>query len=242
MADRTIIEVTDATWNPITGCNPVSPGCRRCYAARFAKRLAGRYGYSKQDPFAITVHENRMAQPIHWKKPRHIFVGSMGDLFHCDISATALHRLFGVMDIADQHTYMIITKRPGSMYRWFNAMDPKQKARLVKRLWVGVSVEDQKRAQTRIPMLLRSWPGFKLACLEPLLGPVDISPWIAGIDWVITGGETGPGGQRARAGWFRSLRNQCNQAGVPFFLKSMGGRGKPRLLDGLLWGERPQYE
>lgn len=241
MADRTKIEVTEATWNPVTGCSPVSPGCRRCYAARFAKRLAGRYGYPKKDPFSVTVHEDRMMQPIHWKKPRHIFVGSMGDLFHCDISDNALHLIFEVMDIANHHTYMIITKRPEKMVQWFTTMEAKLKGRLSRHVWVGVSAEDQKRAAARIPILLKSWPGLKLVCLEPLLGPVDISSWIARIDWVITGGETGPGGERARAKWFRLLRNQCNRANVPFFLKSLGGRGKPRLLDGRLWEAFPEH-
>jgi len=242
MADRTKIEVTEATWNPITGCSPVSPGCRRCYAARFAKRLAGRYGYPKDDPFSITVHEDRMAQPIHWKKPRHIFVGSMGDLFHSGIPEDALQLVFEVMDMADHHTYMIITKRPEKMYQWFTAMDPKLKDRLARHFWVGVSAEDQKRADERIPILLRAYPGLKLVCLEPLLGPVDISSWIERIDWVITGGETGPGGEKARTEWLRSLRKQCDRANVPFFLKSLGGRGKPRLLDGRLWVEMPEYD
>jgi len=103
MADRANIELTEATWNPITGCSPVSPGCRRCYAARFAKQTAGRCGHPKDDPFSITVHENRMAQPIHWKRPRHIFVGSMGDLFHSGIPENALQLVFAVMDIADHH-------------------------------------------------------------------------------------------------------------------------------------------
>ncbi len=242
MGDRTLIEVTEATWNPITGCSPVSPGCRRCYAARFAKRLAGRYGYPKDDPFSITLHEDRMDQPIHWKKPRHIFVGSMGDLFHLDVPNNALNRVFEVMDRADHHTYMIITKRPEKMSLRVAAMEPKLKARLSQHVWVGVSAEDQKRAEERLPILLRSWPGLKLVCLEPLLGPVDISPWIEGIDWVIVGGETGPSGERTRDEWVRSLHKQCQNAKVPFFLKSLGGRGKPRVLDGRLWEEMPQND
>lgn len=242
MADRTLIEVTEATWNPITGCSPVSPGCRRCYAARFAKRLAGRYGYPREDPFSVTVHTDRLDQPIHWKKPRHVFVGSMGDLFHADVPEKALNRVFKVMDKADHHTYMIITKRPEKMSRWFSSMNPQLKIRLRRHLWIGVSAEDQQRAEERIPILLGSWPGVKLACLEPLLGPVDISAWIKGIDWIIAGGETGPGGQGTRDEWVRSLRKQCRRAEVPFFLKSLGGPGKPRVLDGRLWEERPQHD
>lgn len=247
MADRTSIEVTEATWNPITGCTPVSPGCRRCYAARFAKRLAGRYGYPEREPFRVTVHQARMAQPLMWRKPRHVFVCSMGDLFHEDVPDEALQQVFEIMAEQGRHTYMILTKRAERMARWLTSLEPGLRRRLRWNLWVGVTAEDQQTAEERVPPLVECWDGLRFACLEPLLSPVDLRPWLDlehGVSWVICGGETGPGGRVADEGSVRLARDRCAAAGVPFYFKQWGGPSKKktgRVLDGRTWDEMPPY-
>lgn len=242
MAQRTSIEVTEATWNPITGCDPVSPGCRRCYARRFAARLAGRYGYPAEDPFAVTVHEDRLTEPGRWKKPRHIFVCSMGDPFHRDVPFGGLLKMLEVMAEVNRHTYFLLTKRPALMAECLAAASDDLITGLTRHVWLGVSVEDQERARERIPTLLEAWPGTAVVCAEPLQGPVDLAPWIGRISWVISGGETGPGGEIADPRAVRSLRDQCVEAEVPFAFKQWGGPDKKRtgrLLDGMIWNQRP---
>ncbi|WP_035104130.1 DUF5131 family protein [Desulfohalovibrio reitneri] len=247
MADRTRIEVTEATWNPITGCSSVSEGCRRCYAARFAKRLAGRYGYPQENPFAVTVHSDLFGQPGAWRKPRHIFTCSMGDLFHADVPGEALQRVVRAMAENTRHTYMVITKRPERMAAFIRGLHSSLRALLKEILWLGVTVENQERAEERLPWLVENWPGLRLACVEPMLGPVDLSPWLGGergLDWVICGGETGPGGRTMDPDHARGLRNACLEAGVPFYLKHFGGPDKKltgRTLDGRTWDQMPPY-
>lgn len=244
MADRTSIEVTEATWNPITGCSPVSPGCRRCYAKRFAHRLKGRYGYPSDTPFAITVHPERMEQPLYWNRPRHIFAGSMGDLFHKDVPQDALRQVFEVMARSPHHVYMVITKRPQELARRAQALDPQLLERLLGHVWMGVSAEDQDCAAERLPQLLDAWPGHVFACCEPLLGRLDLSPWLSRLEWIICGGETGPGGQAAEHEAVDSLCAQSQDADVPFFLKHWGGPDKKRtgrLLHGRLWEQTPKW-
>ena len=248
MADRTDIPLTEATWNPVTGCSPISPGCRRCYARRFASRLAGRYGYPREHPFAVTVHEERFVLPSRWRKPRHIFVCSMGDLFHADVSDALRSRVFRTMAATPHHTYMVITKRAEGMAAWFAGPGREFVEPLRKALWMGVSAENQARAEQCVPPLLTSWPGLRLVCAEPLLDTVDLSPWLGGsrgtggVDWVICGGETGSGGVPARPEHVRALRDQCAAAGVPFYLKTWGGPNRKltgNLIDGRAWEQMP---
>jgi protein gp37 len=239
----------DQTWNPVTGCNKISPACDHCYAERMAKRLAGRGGYPSDDPFRVTFHADRLGQPSKWKKPKRIFVVSMGDLFHEDVPRSAIYQVFGAMHHCTRHTYILLTKRPAAMkefLQWY-ASDPRRTWPL-SNVWLGVTVEDQQRADERIPLLLRCPASVRFVSIEPMLGPVDlaridfggagvqnvldcrVSAWaqrngiekLNGIDWVIAGGETGPGARPAAPDWFRGIRDQCQEAGVPFFFKGGG--------------------
>jgi protein gp37 len=172
----TTIEWTDKTWNPITGCTKISPGCRNCYAERMAKRLAGRHGYPADEPFRVTFHPERLEEPLRWKKPQDVFVCSMGDLFHEDVPTGWVYHVFDVMAEARQHTFQILTKRPenirGKLYegrpRYMAATD------YLPNVWLGVSAEDQKRADERSRWLLKVPAAVRLLSLEPLLGPVEI--------------------------------------------------------------------
>lgn len=242
MADRTDIPLTEATWNPVTGCSPISPGCRRCYAQRFARRLAGRYGYPADDPFAVTVHRDRLGQPERWKKPRHVFVCSMGDLFHADVPEDARRRVFQIMADVDRHTYLVLTKRAREMAAWLGGEGREFVQPMAGHVWMGVSVESQACAGARVPSLLESWPGLRVVCAEPLQDALDISPWLHAIDWVICGGETGSGGMAASPEHVRGLRDQCVSAGTAFYFKAWGGRNSRKagnLLDGRAWEEMP---
>lgn len=247
MADRTRIPIVQATWNPVTGCNRVSPGCRRCYARSFARRLAGRYGYPKENPFTVTVHPSRLHQPLLWVKSRTIFACSMGDLFHTDVDDATLNSVFSIIAETARHTYLILTKRPARMAAWLRNAPKALLLKVQSNLWLGVSVEDQQRANERLPLLIRAWPGRRIACLEPLLDGIDLSPWLNALDWVIAGGETGSGGRQADAAHLRVVRDQCVVAGIPLFFKQWGGRKNKKLentLDGKKWeqlgGDTPQ--
>jgi len=177
------IEWTDAVWNPVTGCTPVSEGCANCYAGRMAKRLAGRFGYSKRHPFRPTLHRSRLSQPIDWRKPRRVFVCSMGDLFHENVPDEFIKDIWYTMLAAQQHTFQILTKRPQRAARWFetvwDAVSP------LRNVWFGVSVEDQRAAEERIPALVACNASTYFVSCEPLLGPVDLSAYL---EW----GSVGP--------------------------------------------------
>ncbi len=241
------MERSRTTWNPVTGCTPVSPGCRRCYAEQSAKRLAGRCGYPQEDPFAVTFHEDRLEQPRSWRKPRYIFVCSMGDIFHSDVFPETRRKIFEVMAESRRHIFIVLTKRPQALALWATSQKPSFLSRLLDQVWMGVSVEDQIRTQERVPVLVRSWPGLSLVSCEPLLGPVDLFPWLArpgspGVQWVMAGGETGPGSQAADLRDLRSLRNQCRACGTPFYLHQIGGpdtKKSGRMLDGRIWKQMP---
>jgi len=233
----TKIEWATKVWNPITGCEPVSEGCRNCYAKRMAKRLAGRCGYPKGDPFRPgTVHEDHMDDPLKWKNPERVFVCSMGDLFHSNAWFWQIRAVWNVMRQAKQHQFVVLTKRPQRMYSvaYDLAVWPP-----LRNAWLGVSVKDQTTADERIPILLRTPAARRVVSYEPALGPVDFNAVPmpdgdtlgsglfnhgegAGIDWLIAGGETGPGARPAHPDWFRSARNQCEAAGTPFFFKGWG--------------------
>ncbi len=273
----TRIEWADESWNPVTGCSPVSIGCEHCYAARMARRLAGRYGYHKADPFTITLRPERLAQPFGWWRPRRMFVVSMGDLFHPDVSEHFRRAVFGVMSYAGEHTYLVLTKRAEAMRTWFAgtslascqsaflrgswsaaqeaaARHGEQLVRMthsatskaiaarhhravdgignkqwpLPNVWLGVTIEHQSVALMRPQHLAWTPAAVRFICCEPLLGPIDSPnlglgmPW--GVDWVIVGGETGPGARLMRLEWARALRDQCKADGTPFFLKQIGAK------------------
>ena len=326
MGSDTKIEWTDATWNPITGCSKISPGCDHCYAERMAGRLAGRCGYDAERPFKVTLHRDKLEEPMRWNKPRMVFVVSMGDLFHADVDEEWIASVYNTMRRCQNHTFQILTKRPA------RALDVLMRLRYDSRanrsyvaesaddkgyrlaggrgctgltnVWVGVTAEDQQRADERIPILLQIPAAKRFVSIEPMLGPVDVREYLGlrsspcescgstveeivnarrglkyvrelesmtadevlaaeesirrhssmcrkcgerfhsqkFIDWVICGGETGPGARPMEVDWARSLRDQCVEAGVPFFFKGWSRTsGTPdRVLDGAEWDEVPK--
>lgn len=321
--NTTAIEWAEQTWNPVTGCSPISEGCEHCYAERISKRLRGRSGYSEDEPFKVTLHPNRLEQPLKLRKPSRISVCPMGDLFHEDVPDTFIDRVFATMALAAHQTFLILTKRPERMLKWFNRFAESEESVLgdshigawlnsvsgnlmadtgtlpggkenwqwvppeydyhepwrvanpgyydwvgkgsmdavipwpLPNVWLGVTAENQARADERIPILLQTPAAVRFASIEPMLGPVELeanlgeSHWWCpaceaeadpiqvtynerhdlcgspaeergGIDWVIVGGETGPGARPMHPDWVRRLRDQCQDAGVPFFFKGWG--------------------
>lgn len=227
---HTTIEWTDVTWNPTTGCDKVSPGCKNCYA----ERLVERFPQSFPQGFRFTLHPERLRQPYRWRKPRRVFVNSMSDLFHEQMPMSFLLEIFKVMRETPQHTYQILTKRHKRLLELDPFID------WPPNVWMGVSVENQKYAE-RIDFLRQTGAKVKFVSCEPLLGPVELD--LRGIDWVIVGGESGPNHRPIDPAWVRSLRDQCQRANVPFFFKQWGGRTSKsggRLLDGRTWDELPE--
>lgn len=277
---QTKIEWASDTWNPITGCSKISAGCKHCFAERMAKRLAGRYGYPADEPFRVTLHPGRLEEPLHWRKPRRVFVNSMSDLFHPDVPFDFIDRTFVVMALAKRHTFQVLTKRPERMAEYIlsraeldghnrlcaakwcfeSTHYPKPHTWPLPNVWLGVSVEDQAAADERIPLLLQTSAAVHFVSGEPLLAGVDLTGYLPqalcvcqrcgdelgageldrngchpycggeadpngqteGLDWVIVGGESGPGARPMHPDWARSLRDQCQAAGVPFFFKQWG--------------------
>ena len=264
------IEWTDETWNPVTGCNDdiISSGCTNCYARRMATRLKGRFGYPADDPFRVTFHPDRLDEPLHWKKPRHIFVSSMGDLFHGFVPLNTVHEIWDIMKACPQHTFIVLTKRPERMREAVEMIYSKERLGWAmgfwEHVWLGVTAENQARADERIPILLQIPAAVRFVSYEPALGPLDISQYTrkykevatpdgfgyikqAGIDGLIAGCESGPGRRHAETRWFRDIKNQCVSAEVPFFLKQigciigdkMGPITKMPMLDGQRWDQLP---
>jgi len=248
MAD-TKIEWTDKTWNPVTGCTPISEGCANCYAKRMAARFKGRYGYPADGPFKVLTHPYKLDEPSRWRKPSRIFVVSMGDLFHEDVPILFIRLVLNTIERNPHHTFIILTKRPKRMEEIFNhnsmfVENPNRedgwRFKAPKNLWLGVSVENQARAEDRIPILLQIPAAVRFVSVEPMLGPVNLSTltgeftdhpesnrrvferYTDGLDWVICGGESGPGARPMHPDWARSLRDQRQAAGVPFFFKQWG--------------------
>lgn len=218
MADRTAIEWTDATWNPITGCSKVSAGCANCYAERMHRRLEamGQQKY-RQGFNAVRFHGQELYRPLGWRKPRRIFVCSMSDLFHKNVSREQVVEILEVCRQADWHTFQLLTKRPRHAFDLHLSWPPN--------VWLGVSVEDQDAARTRLPMLDIIPVHKRFISFEPLLEYVSV-PWtlVARFDWVIVGGETGPGYRPMDPHWARYLLNVSRACHVPFFMKQMAGR------------------
>lgn len=221
------IEWTDETWNPITGCSPISQGCQNCYAKRMANRLRGRYGYPKDDPFRVTGHPAKLNDPFKWKKPRMIFVCSMGDLFHENVDWWYQQNVMYACIENPQHTFLFLTKRPERMKNFLASFCNVERINQpIKNLWLGVTAENQKRADERIPILLQIPAKVRFVSVEPMLGQVNPSSGIEnrdyysrGVDWVICGAETGPGARTMKAEWAVDLWEQCNRSVIPFFIK-----------------------
>ena len=234
MADRSAIEWTESTWNPITGCTKVSPGCKHCYAERMALRLQAMGQPNYTNGFALTLHEHVLELPLQWKTPKTIFVNSMSDLFHHDVPLEFILKVFDVMGRAQWHQFQVLTKRAERLSE-LNGRLPWS-----PNVWMGVSVENQ-RYVYRIEHLRHTDAAVKFLSLEPLLGPLPELD-LSGIDWVIAGGESGPRARPVQQSWVVEIRDQCLQARVPFFFKQWGGVHKKkagRLLEGRTWDEMP---
>jgi protein gp37 len=234
MAQNSAIEWTETTWNPLTGCTKISPGCKHCYAERMALRLQAMGQANYVNGFRLTLQEQMLAAPLAWKKPRFVFVNSMSDLFHKDVPEAYVLRVFEVMRQAHWHVFQILTKRSQRL------MQMSQKIAWPDNVWMGVSVE---RADYtfRVDDLRRTGAVTRFLSLEPLLGPLP-NLNLLDIDWVIVGGESGPGARPVREAWVTEIRDQCVAAGVPFFFKQWGGvfkKRKGRLLEGRTWDEMP---
>lgn len=238
MADGTQIEWTDATWNPVTGCTKISRGCDNCYAERFSERFRGVAGHPFATGFDLTLRPERLEQPLAWVRPRRIFVNSMSDLFHKGVPRPFIDRVFDTMERATWHTFQVLTKRSSLMRGYLSRRYCDRRG--PKNIWCGVSVEDD-RAMSRISHLRATPAGVRFLSVEPLInrvGQIDLT----GIDWVIAGGESGPGARPMHVDWVRELRDQCLNQGVAFFFKQWGGlrpKSGGRLLDGAIWNQYP---
>jgi len=297
----TKIEWAEEVWNPVTGCTKISPGCQNCYAERMSKRLAGRCGYPADEPFKVTLHPEKLEDPLKWKKPKRIFVCSMSDLFHEDVPDEFIFEVFNTMSNAQcffGHKFMVLTKRPERMKQIIQMIendiaeqripevmpDGSRNIKLtfsfpLQNIWLGVTAENQEQANKRIPILLQIPAVVRFVSVEPMLGPVDLSEWmnecdsercgleddpfaafllneaiangmgdaIRPIDWVICGGESGPGARPMYPDWARGLRDQCVSAGVPFFFKQFGewmqvGECSYNVLDDAKYYNKARYK
>jgi protein gp37 len=236
MANSSHIEWTDATWNPVTGCTKISPGCKHCYAERMSRRLQAMGQDNYSNGFKVTLQPQMLQLPLTWRRSRRIFVNSMSDLFHDDVPSEYIQRVFDVMGHASWHQYQVLTKRSNRLAKLDRVLNWHPS------VWMGVSVENA-RYTHRIDDLRGTGARIKFLSLEPLLGPLrnlDLS----GIDWVIVGGESGPNSRAMNPTWVHEIRDQCVAAGVAFFFKQWGGVFKKRtgrLLDDRTWDEMPQH-
>jgi protein gp37 len=239
MADATAIEWTDATWNPVTGCTKISAGCDNCYAERFAERFRGTPNHPFENGFDLTLRPQRLLQPLGWRRPRMIFVNSMSDLFHKEVPRSFVSKVFDTMELANWHTFQVLTKRSSLMRnfvrdRYGNGAAPAH-------IWLGVSVEDGTK-KSRVKHLQETPATTRFLSIEPLIGPMGELD-LAGIKWVIVGGESGPKARYMDAAWVRDIRDQCRHKKVAFFFKQWGGvRAKSggRKLDGREWNNFPK--
>jgi protein gp37 len=237
MAD-TKIEWAEKVWNPVTGCTKVSAGCMHCYAERMAFRLQGRAGYPKTNPFDVTLHSDKLDEPLKWKSPQRVFICSMGDLFHEKVPFWFIDEVFATILEAVQHTFLILTKRPARMREYFEKF--RQEYLPIQNIWLGTSVENQRAAEKRIPELLNIPAVVRFLSCEPLLGPLELDEIPQAlfsvekdensvfqvnhskINWVIVGGESGPGARLMDDEWVLSLKDQCAAGNIPFFFKQWG--------------------
>lgn len=234
---KSAIEWTESTWNPLTGCSKISSGCKHCYAERMALRLQAMGQPHYANGFQLALHESALRLPLEWKRPQMVFVNSMSDLFHKDVPAEFILRVFAVMRQASWHTFQVLTKRADRLLQVNPMID------WPENVWMGVSVENEDYS-FRIDDLRRTHAKVKFLSLEPLLGPLP-GLNLEGIDWAIVGGESGPGARPMAKEWVTEIRDQCGKARVPFFFKQWGGFNKKlsgRALDGRTWDEMPQIE
>lgn len=234
MATNSLIEWTDATWNPVTGCSKISPGCKHCYAEKMANRLKAMGQANYRNGFELTLQPQMLELPLHWKTPKRIFVNSMSDLFHVDVPLSYIKQVFDVMRRAHWHLFQVLTKRAERIE------ELSAKLKWEPNIWMGVSVENEKHA-FRIDHLRKTSAHVKFLSIEPLIGPVGKLN-LRGIDWVIVGGESGPGARPMNAKWVTDIRDQCLKANVAFFFKQWGGVQKKktgRTLEGRTWDEMP---
>ena len=234
MASGTKIEWTDTTWNPVTGCQRISPGCKHCYAARLAPRLRAMGSRRYSNGFDVTLHHDLLDSPKRWARPRRVFVNSMSDLFHDDVPDSFIQAVFDTIENAAQHTFQVLTKRPERAAQMADSLT------WSANLWMGVSVENSDYIH-RVHTLQGIPARTRFLSLEPLLGSLPNIP-LQGIDWVITGGESGPRARRVNPDWVRDIREQCVESGASFFFKQWGGARKNRTgreLDGRTWDEFP---
>lgn len=234
MATQSRIEWTESTWNPLTGCTKISPGCKYCYAERMAKRLQAMNQPNYVNGFKLTMHEHVLEKPLDWKTPQVIFVNSMSDLFHKDVPLEFIQRVFDTMKRAHWHQFQVLTKRSDRLAELSPYLE------WTDNIWMGVSVENEKYT-FRIDNLRKTGAKIKFLSVEPLIGPISKMN-LRGINWVIVGGESGPGARPLEREWVVKIRDQCLKAKVPFFFKQWGGVQKKktgRLLDGRTWDQMP---
>jgi protein gp37 len=234
MGTKSSIEWTEATWNPLTGCTKVSPGCKFCYAERMALRLRAMGQPNYVNGFQLTLHEHALELPLRWKRQQMIFVNSMSDLFHENVPFAFIERIFDVMQRASWHQFQVLTKRSERLLELTHALP------WPPHVWMGVSVENEDYT-CRIDHLRQTAAKIKFLSLEPLVGPLP-SLNLENIHWVIVGGESGPGARPMEISWVTDIRNQCLAAGVPFFFKQWGGVNKKRTgreVEGRTWDEMP---
>lgn len=235
MGQNSSIEWTESTWNPVTGCSKISAGCKNCYAERLALRLQAMGNVRYRNGFDITLHEDLIELPKRWRDPRVIFVNSMSDLFQEEVPSEFIQRVFATMNSCPQHTFQILTKRSERLRKLANEID------WPHNVWMGVSIEDA-RVLHRVRDLRAVPAAIRFLSCEPLIGPLDDLP-LEGIQWVIVGGESGPGARPMRIEWIRSIFRQCRKAKVPFFFKQWGGVRKHvtgRELNGRTYDEMPR--
>jgi protein gp37 len=247
MSENSSIEWTDATWNPVTGCTKISPGCAHCYAETFAERFRGVRGHPYEQGFDLKLWPDRLDLPLQWKRPRRIFVNSMSDLFHADVPADFISRVFDTMVHAGRHVFQVLTKRAERMQEWTSTYFTAET--WPENVWLGVSVENNDHIW-RIHHLQQTPARTRFLSVEPLLGPVALPPPVLqGIHWVIVGGESGPRARAMQREWLLSIKADCLASGVAFFFKQWGahnehgkrvGKQKAgRTLEGRTWDEMP---
>ena len=235
MSTISSIEWTEMTWNPVTGCTKISPGCKHCYAERLSRRLQSMGIEKYREGFSLVTHESSLDEPLRWKKPRLVFVNSMSDLFHKSVPSSFIESVFDVMNRATQHTFQVLTKRPSRVALLSGKLN------WTSNIWLGASVESEKWLG-RLAPLRATGARTKFLSLEPLLGPLP-GLGLTGIDWVIVGGESGPGARWMEPAWVREIRDNCVNSGTPFFFKQWGGVFKKktgRTLDDRTWDEMPK--
>jgi len=243
---KTHISWATHSWNPVTGCTPVSEGCANCYARAMAKRLQAAGNEAYRDGFAVTVHQDRLEEPLRWRKPRRVFVVSMGDLFHGDVPTQVIRHVWSVMISQARHTFMVLTKRPERMLE-FIATQEGDVYRYWDHIWLGVTAENQAHADERIPILLETPAAHRFVSVEPMLSRVSLRRWFDRPnhpDWVICGGESGPRRREMHESWALDLRDQCLDYDVPFHFKQHSGPRpgwRPELF-GELYRAVPPFE